>query len=130
MLGRLSQEAVRNAIAEGIEDAAATIVGPFLPLIDGLPGLVSVVAGEIVEQLTPLQRAALVYELRYVEELCTALWNEYNELGGDNALDAPGGLSERAMRLKVRLEAYGHRAEEIRDALWPDAHVVEVEAPQ
>jgi hypothetical protein len=100
-------------IQRGIEEAAATIVGPFLPLLTELPELLGVLFDQLQERLMPFARAALTYELRDVEERMHRL--ERSKKRREEPAEF-GGQNDVAQRLSV-LRA---RAEEIRAALWPE----------
>lgn len=87
----LTRGAVREAVREGIEEAAATIAGPFVPLLSELPALVGIVGDQVVEHLAPLRRAALVYELRDLEQRIRE-W-EAKQSGAPTASGRSGGAS-------------------------------------
>lgn len=106
----------RRAIREGMREGGEALVAA------AGPGLVEAgrrVGVALARSILELRRAALVYELRYVEELCTALWEEWNQLGGPHP---PSSAEERCAMLKEKLELLGDRAEKIRAELWPEVY--------
>jgi hypothetical protein len=106
-------EVLHEEIQRGIEEAAATIVGPFVPLLQEMPALLSVLSDQLHERMEPFVRAALTFELRDVEERMHRL-----ERSGKRRQEPAefGGQNEVAKRLGV-LRA---RAEAIRAELWPE----------
>lgn len=118
----LTGGAVREAVREGIEEAAATIAGPFVPLLSELPALVGVVGGQVVEHLTPLRRAALIYELRDLDGRIQE-W-EAKQAGAPTASGRSSKLPQRvaptAEEVAERLGVMRARKMAIEHELWPE----------
>lgn len=117
-------EVIRGAVREGIEEAAAIIAGPFVPFLSDTGALIGTVAEELFTRLEPLRRAALVYELRDVEERL-----EENE--HQRARFTDGSLSQEALemgedaraaertQLAAERGALMARATVLKGELWP-----------